>query len=134
MKRTISLLLMSFMGMVGTYAWAGSNREDTVDRLQKSVDVLHAIMTTHDKGIPEEGKMHFGRARLDQRWLHHWRQARTWCCNVPYHRWLECTSIRLGWRRQLGITDWRRRCGPGHAGHERPRFSASAVQQIRTHR
>src|ERR1700756_3240757 len=38
MKRTISLLLMSLMGMVGTYAWAGSNREDTVDRLQKSVD------------------------------------------------------------------------------------------------
>jgi lipid-binding SYLF domain-containing protein len=54
MKKTISLLLMSFMAMVGTYAWAGSNREDTVDRLQKSVDVLHAIMTTPDKGIPEE--------------------------------------------------------------------------------
>ncbi len=54
MKKIISLLLMSFMGMVGTYAWAGSNREDTVDRLQKSVDVLHAIMTTPDKGIPEE--------------------------------------------------------------------------------
>src|SRR5246127_447638 len=54
MKKTISLLLMSLMGMVGTYAWAGSNREDTVDRLQKSVDVLNAIMTTPDKGIPEE--------------------------------------------------------------------------------
>jgi len=45
---------MSFMGIVGTYAWAGSAREDTVDRLQKSVDVLHAIMSTPDKGIPEE--------------------------------------------------------------------------------
>lgn len=54
MKKTISLLLMSFMGMVGTCAWAGSAREDTVDRLQKSVDVLHAIMSTPDKGIPEE--------------------------------------------------------------------------------
>src|SRR5690242_17742618 len=54
MKKTISLLLIGFMGMVGTYAWAGSNREDTVDRLQKSVDVMHAIMTTPDKGIPEE--------------------------------------------------------------------------------
>src|SRR6201987_4824504 len=54
MKKTISLLLMSFMGMVGTYAWAGSNREDTVDRLQSSVQVLHAIMATPDKGIPEE--------------------------------------------------------------------------------
>jgi lipid-binding SYLF domain-containing protein len=54
MKKTIPLLLMSFMGLVGTYAWAGSAREDTVDRLQKSVDVLHAVMSTPDKGVPEE--------------------------------------------------------------------------------
>ena len=54
MKKIISLLLMSFMGMVGTFAWAGSASEDTVDRLQKSVDVLHSIMSTPDKGIPEE--------------------------------------------------------------------------------
>jgi lipid-binding SYLF domain-containing protein len=54
MKKTISLLFMSVMGMVGTYAWAGSAREDTVDRMQKSVAVLHAIMSTPDKGIPEE--------------------------------------------------------------------------------
>jgi len=54
MKKTIALLLMSFMGLVGTYAWAGSAREDTVDRLQNSVGVLHAIMSTPDKGIPEE--------------------------------------------------------------------------------
>src|SRR6202166_4020279 len=54
MKKIISLLLMSFMSLVGTFAWAGSGREDTVDRMQKSVDVLHAIMSTPDKGIPEE--------------------------------------------------------------------------------
>src|ERR1700722_17827004 len=54
MKKVISLLLMSFMGLVGTFAWARSGREDTVDRMQKSVDVLHAIMSTPDKGIPEE--------------------------------------------------------------------------------
>jgi len=54
MKRIISLLLMSFMGLGGTFAWARSGREDTVDRMQKSVDVLHAIMSTPDKGIPEE--------------------------------------------------------------------------------
>ncbi len=54
MKKTISLLLMSFMGMFGTYAWAGSAREDSVARLQSSVDVLHAVMATPDKGIPEE--------------------------------------------------------------------------------
>ena len=55
MKKTMSLLLlMSVMGMLGTYAFAGSAREDSVDRLQRSVTVLHAIMSTPDKGIPEE--------------------------------------------------------------------------------
>ncbi len=54
MKKTMSLLLMSVMGMFGTYAFAGSAREDSVDRLQRSVSVLHAIMSTPDKGIPEE--------------------------------------------------------------------------------
>ena len=54
MRKTMLLLLMSCIGLVGTYAWAGSAREDTVDRLQKSVDVIRAIMSTPDKGIPEE--------------------------------------------------------------------------------
>ena len=54
MKKTVSLLLVSFMGLLGGYAWAGSAREDSVARLQSSVDVLHAIMATPDKGIPEE--------------------------------------------------------------------------------
>ena len=52
MKKTLSVLLMSAIGMVGTYAWAGSARQDSVDRLQSSVDVIHAIMATPDKGIP----------------------------------------------------------------------------------
>lgn len=43
------------MGLVGTYAWAaGTASEDTVARLQLSVDVLQSIMATPDKGIPEE--------------------------------------------------------------------------------
>ena len=54
MKKTMSLLLMGVMGMFGTYAFAGSAREDSVDRMQRSVAVLHAIMSTPDKGIPEE--------------------------------------------------------------------------------
>jgi lipid-binding SYLF domain-containing protein len=54
MKKTMSVLLMSVMGLVGTYAWAGSGRQDTEARLQSSVDVLHSIMSTPDKGIPEE--------------------------------------------------------------------------------
>src|ERR1700690_721626 len=54
MKKILSLLLMSCMGMFGTYAWAGSARQDSGDRLEKSVAVLHAVMSTPDKGIPEE--------------------------------------------------------------------------------
>src|ERR1700732_1161811 len=50
----ISLLMMSLIGLVGTLAWAGSAQEDTVDRMQKSVDVLQSIMATPDKGTPEE--------------------------------------------------------------------------------
>jgi len=54
MKKAMSLLLIGFVGMVGTYAFAGSDREDTVDRMQKSVEVLQSIMSTPDKGIPED--------------------------------------------------------------------------------
>src|SRR6202045_4175787 len=50
----ISLMMVSLIGLVGTLAWAGSAREDTVERMQKSVDVLQSIMPTPDKGIPEE--------------------------------------------------------------------------------
>ncbi|HXU16617.1 MAG TPA: lipid-binding SYLF domain-containing protein, partial [Terriglobales bacterium] len=54
MKQIVSLLLLGCIGLVGSYAWAGSAREDSVARLQSSVDVLQAIMAAPDKGIPEE--------------------------------------------------------------------------------
>ena len=54
MKQIVSLLLLGCVGLVGSYAWAGSAREDSVARLQSSVDVLKAIMAAPDKGIPEE--------------------------------------------------------------------------------
>src|SRR5579864_9015206 len=54
MKKTMSLLLMSVMGLFGTYAWGSSARQDSVARLDSAVDVLHAIMATPDKGIPDE--------------------------------------------------------------------------------
>ena len=54
MKKPLSLLLMSVIGLLGTYAWAGSGREDSVARLEHSGDVIHAIMAISDKGIPEE--------------------------------------------------------------------------------
>lgn len=54
MRKAISVLLISFMGMVGSYARAGSAREDSLNRLKLSTDVLKAIMAAPDNGIPEE--------------------------------------------------------------------------------
>jgi lipid-binding SYLF domain-containing protein len=53
MKKIISLVSMSILAL-GTFAWAGSAKEDTVKRLDSSVDVLRAVMDAPDKGIPEE--------------------------------------------------------------------------------
>jgi lipid-binding SYLF domain-containing protein len=54
MKRTTAVLLMGFMSLFGTFAWAHSAREDSVARLESSVEVLHAVMGAPDKGVPEE--------------------------------------------------------------------------------
>ena len=54
MKKLMSLVLMSLIGLTGTFAFAGSAREDSVDRLDRSVNVIHAVMSTPDKGVPEE--------------------------------------------------------------------------------
>src|ERR1700692_1110268 len=53
MKKMMAFLLMSLIALAGP-PFAGSAREDSVERMQKSVDVLHSIMSTPDKGIPEE--------------------------------------------------------------------------------
>jgi lipid-binding SYLF domain-containing protein len=43
---------------VGTLCWAGSAREDAVDRLDRSTIVLHEILGMPDKGIPDEVLQH----------------------------------------------------------------------------
>jgi len=42
------------MVSLGTLCWAGSAREDAVERLNNAGQVLHEIMAMPDKGIPEE--------------------------------------------------------------------------------
>src|SRR3984893_9709754 len=54
MKKIMSVLLVGCMGLFATLSWAGTAREDTVERFQSSVGVLHAIMEAPDKGVPEE--------------------------------------------------------------------------------
>ncbi|HEV7513827.1 MAG TPA: lipid-binding SYLF domain-containing protein [Candidatus Acidoferrum sp.] len=51
MKKLILLLaILSF----GTMGWAASAREDATERLENATQVVHEIMGTPDKGIPEE--------------------------------------------------------------------------------
>jgi len=54
MKKIMSVMLMGLIGLFGTMAWAGSDKDNSVERMDKSVDVLHAAMTMDDHGIPEE--------------------------------------------------------------------------------
>jgi lipid-binding SYLF domain-containing protein len=51
MKKVMLLLAMVSLG---TLCWAGSAREDAVDRLNNATSVMHEIMGMPDKGIPEE--------------------------------------------------------------------------------
>lgn len=50
-----SLLLVGAVTLASGNVWAAaSGRQDATQRLQMSTNVLHAIMATPDKGIPEE--------------------------------------------------------------------------------
>ena len=53
MKRTLFAGLLSVAVLLANMAWATA-KEDSVERLQKSADVLKEIMGAPDKGIPEE--------------------------------------------------------------------------------
>jgi SH3 domain-containing YSC84-like protein 1 len=54
MKKLISALVLLGFLIAASMAWAGSAKEDSVERLQKSATVLKEIMDAPDKGIPEE--------------------------------------------------------------------------------
>ena len=54
MKKLLAVCLVTALGLLGSNAWAGTAREDTVERLKLSTDVLTALMATPDNGIPEE--------------------------------------------------------------------------------
>ncbi len=49
-----SALLLGVFTLSSTVIWAGTSRQDSIDRLRMSSDVLHSIIEAPDKGIPEE--------------------------------------------------------------------------------
>jgi SH3 domain-containing YSC84-like protein 1 len=53
MKNFLYLMLLSAVGLGGGLAWADA-RQDSIDRLKMSTEVLKSIMEAPDKGIPEE--------------------------------------------------------------------------------
>jgi lipid-binding SYLF domain-containing protein len=54
MKRSLVLILCPLLAMLSSFAWAGSAKEDSTDRLRDAGTVLKQIMDAPDKGIPEE--------------------------------------------------------------------------------
>jgi lipid-binding SYLF domain-containing protein len=48
------LLLAGAIALTSGDLWAASGRQDSIERLQMSSDVLHSIMDAPDKGIPDE--------------------------------------------------------------------------------
>lgn len=53
MKMRSATLLGVFI-LSSTVIWAGTGRQDSIDRLRMSSDVLHSIIQAPDRGIPEE--------------------------------------------------------------------------------
>lgn len=55
MRKLLSIAgVMSVLLVASALGWGASAREDSVERLQMSADVLKAIMAAPDKGVPEE--------------------------------------------------------------------------------
>src|SRR5580700_10059793 len=54
MKNLAVLSLMALFGLLSNTAVAGSARQDSLDRLQNSANVLQEVMAAPDKGIPQE--------------------------------------------------------------------------------
>jgi lipid-binding SYLF domain-containing protein len=50
----IKAMFVFAMLSIGTLCWAGTARQDATDRLENSTNVVHAIMSAPDNGIPEE--------------------------------------------------------------------------------
>jgi SH3 domain-containing YSC84-like protein 1 len=48
------LLLAGAVALTSGNLWAASGRQDSIDRLQMSSDVLRSLMSAPDRGIPEE--------------------------------------------------------------------------------
>jgi lipid-binding SYLF domain-containing protein len=55
-SRRLMKKFVAFLSVVclATFSWAGTAKEDSADRLQKSSEVLTQIANAPDKGIPEE--------------------------------------------------------------------------------
>jgi SH3 domain-containing YSC84-like protein 1 len=57
-KRILVLAFISGAVLLGNLGWAASERDDAVERLKNSAEVLKAIASTPDESIPEEVVAH----------------------------------------------------------------------------
>jgi lipid-binding SYLF domain-containing protein len=52
--KIMPLVLVGAFALTSGNLWAASGRQDSIERLQMSTEVLHSIMDAPDKGIPDE--------------------------------------------------------------------------------
>ncbi len=52
--KIMPLLLVGAVALTSGNLWAASGRQDSIERLQMSSEVLHSMMNAPDKGVPEE--------------------------------------------------------------------------------
>jgi len=115
------LLLAGALALTSGNLWAASGRQDSIDRLQMSSDVLRSIMSTPDKGIPDEVVKdakcivvvpHLVKAAL---WL-----AGSMAAASRRAALLKAGALRHSypWAAEAGIADWRRRRRFGHGRYE----------------
>ena len=97
-----SLLFIGAFTLANGNLWAGTGHQDSIERLQMSSEVLHALMTAPDKGIPEEVMSSAKCIVVVPNLVKGGFIAGASTAEVsrqPYGRRLEPSCIRLRWRR-----------------------------------
>ncbi len=54
MKKILFLVAMMSLGAMSAMSWADETKDTTDDRLHHAAEVLHQVMATPDRGIPQE--------------------------------------------------------------------------------
>jgi lipid-binding SYLF domain-containing protein len=109
MKKLLTFVAILSM-TAASAAWAATDREATMDRLDHAGRILHEIMAAPDSGIPEEVLEHAKCLAVVPHMLKGGfivgAQNGRGVATCPYGQGMERTIILRHYWRQLGIADW----------------------------